>query len=91
MHKRQSTHRLMLMNLATALMKYADNPKATANASLARNIVRILFDLAGFALLTIAGFTVSSLAGYIVAGLSCFVLSRHLTAKDTPNPDPMMR
>lgn len=65
--------------------------QAPMHDSLLRIALRILFDLAGFALLTIAGFTVSSLAGYIVAGISCFLLGRHLTAKPATNIDPMMR
>jgi len=91
MHKRPSIHRVALMNLAKLLMDYADNSQATTGASLLRNMVRILFDLAGFALLTIAGFTVSSLAGFIVAGFSCFLLARHLTTKEKAEIDPLMR
>lgn len=81
----------ILVSLANSILNNANKPKAPVRESLLRNAFRILFDLAGFALLTIAGFTVSSLAGYIVAGLSCFLLGRHFTAKAATNTDPMMR
>lgn len=81
----------LMISLAQSILARANKPQAPTHDSLLRNMFRILFDLAGFALLTIAGFTVSSLAGYIVAGLSCFLLGRHLTAKPETNTDPMMR
>jgi len=85
--------RKFMIQIGNSLVQRATDSRPPTHDSLLRNVLRILFDLAGFGLLTIAGFTVSSLAGYIVAGLSCFLLGRHLTAKPEPttNTDPMMR
>lgn len=83
--------RKFMIQLGNSMVQSATNSRPPTHDSLLRNVLRLLFDLAGFGLLTIAGFTVSSLAGYIVAGLSCFLLGRHLTAKPETNTDPMMR
>lgn len=83
--------RKIMIQMAQSILNQANRSQAPTHGSLLRNMTRVLFDLAGFALLTIAGFTVSSLAGYIVAGLSCFLLGRHLTSKPETNTDPMMR
>lgn len=92
MHRRSpGIIRTIKVKLAGWLLSHADSPKANANASLGRNAIRILFDLAGFTLLTIAGFQISSLAGFIVAGFSCFILARHLGPRTEPKPDPLMR
>lgn len=91
MHKKPGFIRSAVINIATQVSKSAQNYQAPTRGSFLRNGVRIVFDLAGFVLLTIAGFGLSSLAGFIVAGLSCFILSRHLTSSPDPKPDPMMR
>lgn len=49
-----------------------------------QSLVRLMLNVAGFALLTIAAFTVYTAAGFVMAGISCFALA-WLAVPSSPN------
>lgn len=93
MHRRKGLLRPMLIKATKAILARAENSQAPTGASLVRNVIRLLFDLAGFALLTIAAFHINCLTGLIVSGVICFILARHLTSNSEKETkvDPLMR
>jgi hypothetical protein len=76
--------------LSNLLSKRAANA-ARQQTGIAYTLVRMVLQLAGFALLTLAGFAFSMITGLIVAGISCFVLSTLTTGGKADDANPMNR
>lgn len=53
-----------------------------------QRLMRLVWHVAGFTLLTVAGFYAHMIAGFVVAGISCFLMSR-LTTVPTNQESPV--